>query len=240
MAVQPGATLLAALTTLFAGLSSSGLSSKLVLGYLLNLETEQQSRLNLVSPGQFTLTNDGTAPTWVSGVGGAGGFTANGATINTGLGLLSSPSSTRLLSQNNVGCTIRIRSNAAANVWDCGESGGRFLFNSRSAGNTTQTRMPASATAATGAVTTDSTGIWQSNRIDAASIRIRVAKATVGSDIASTSAAFGNNAVRILGNLTLTSTRRTSSFFLHSSLSNSDADTLYDLIDAFDTAIGAS
>lgn len=84
MASTPSTAVVDPLRTFINGLRSYALFQKLDLLYLQNLHTDQASRINLIRPGRFTLTDVGTAPTWATGVGGAGGFTCNGAAMTTG------------------------------------------------------------------------------------------------------------------------------------------------------------
>lgn len=84
MQTAPSAAVGDAIRDLIYGLITDGLWRRFALFYLTNLATEQASRLNAVDPRRNALTDVGTAPTWASGVGGAGGFTPNGAALDTG------------------------------------------------------------------------------------------------------------------------------------------------------------
>lgn len=83
MVEKPSSTVSTALDTFINGMISDGDFHKFTAFWICCLHTEQASRLNLINPRVFTLLDSGTAPTWVSGIGGAGGFTANGAVVST-------------------------------------------------------------------------------------------------------------------------------------------------------------
>lgn len=80
---KPSSTEMNALQTFLRGLETDQILHKFALIYASCMGQDQYSRLNLIRAGAFTLTDVGTAPTFVSGIGGAGGFTANGAMMST-------------------------------------------------------------------------------------------------------------------------------------------------------------
>lgn len=239
MNVPPNETVRAALNTFFNTLVSQQLWNDIAIGYLMNLHTEQASTLNIKAPGSFSLATILNPPTWVSGVGGAGGFTASA----------SSPLTTRwdnfthnngIITTTSAGATIRSRTNSISTSFDFGDTS-RIHGRLRTTGDILQGRVMSSSTASSGASTsTDGSGIFTWTRIDASNFKVRREKADLVT-FTNSNTSLNTGAVCVCGVAgASTSVRRISSFFIHASLSDTKADALYDAIAAFDTAIGAT
>lgn len=239
MAVAPSASVQSAIRTFIDTLIVQGLWPKIAIGYLLNLHTEQASRLNFKSPSRFTIVDTFNPPTWVSGVGGAGGFTA----------AASSPLSTQwttfddggtIVTSTSAGATIRSRTAALSTAFDFGDSS-RVHGRLRTTNDIFQGRvMSASTFSSPNGSSTDASGIFHFLRVDAANAKVRRNKVDAAT-VANANTSTNTGAVCICGVAgSSTSIRRQSFFAVHGSLSDAEADILHDAIDAFDTAIGAT
>lgn len=239
MSQPPNDTVTAALRTFFDTLNSTGLLDTIAIGYLMNLHTQQASRLNFRQPTRFALTDNLNAPTWVSGVGGAGGFTAAASSpLSTGWQTFNDGGS--VVTQNSAGATVRSRTSALSTSFDFGDSS-RIHARLRTTGDLSQARvMSASAISTTAGTVTDGSGIFAFNRVDASNFSVRRDKVAVET-VASASTTLNTGAVAVCGVIgASTSPRRLSFFAVHGSHSDAQADAFHDAIDAFDTAIGAS
>ncbi len=238
MSVAPSPAVQAAIQTFITAAKAAGVWSKLALGYLLNLHAEQASRLNIVAPASFALTDVGSAPTWASGVGGAGGFSAQ--LLTTGWDVATNGGA--LLSQNNAGFTLRSRTSGLNTSFDFGETS-LFCCACRTTGDVTTGRLHRGTTfTSSSPAITDGSGIYSMNRSGSTAGDVTVRK-DKGAVTIGTGASTGASAADLYicgANGAAVGSRRLSSVFVHSALNATEADALADAISVFDTAIGAS
>lgn len=246
MSVAPNATVEAAIRDLIRKMKADGRYATLNLGYLENLHTEQASRLNMKAPGTFTLTDVGAAPTWATGVGGAGGFTAaataNGNQITTGWDPVNNGGGIFL--QDSCGVTLGSGSSGAvsASFPDIGQAP-RFNLRLRTSSpvDTWQSRMSSTVTVnGTAGLVPDGSGVFTWVRTGAAGYSVRRNGVLVEA-VSDASFALDSNDMYVCGvNGSNSSARRQKYAFFHAGWSDAQIDNHHADLIAFDTAIGAT
>jgi len=138
--ITPPSTLVKnAIDAFLRGLWTDGVYQKLDAAWIMNLHTEQASRLNIIS-SSYTLTDVGAAPTWATGVGGAGGFTATSAAMNTGFAVAIHGKN---MGRDSAHISLRSWTSAVSASHDVGQTS--CFFNARFTGDVLIGRINASS-----------------------------------------------------------------------------------------------
>ena len=240
MQTAPAAAVGDAIRALIYGLASDGLWRRFYLFYLMNLATEQASRLNAVDPTRNVLTDVGTAPTHVSGVGGAGGITANGAAVDTGF-VASVTGADRVNAQTAM-VAIRSWTTTLSTNADFGDQS-RILGRLHTTAGATTCRVQDGSTG-TLASPGDGSGLFAFDRTGGSTRELFRNGSSAGSDSTAGGSLSTTNLYVLGGNGSTVGARRVSFFALGSSLSQVGGAAahlaLYTRLTAFEAAIGAT
>jgi len=232
MTTPPSAPVQTAITNFLNGLWTDGVYQKLDAAWLMNLHTEQASRLNIIN-SNHTLTNVGAAPTWVSGVGGAGGFTAAGAQLSTGFGVSTHG---RNMVQDSAHLSLRSWTSAGSTISDVGI--GLIFLNPRTTGDQIVGRCFGAANDTE--ANTDGAGLFALDRSDPATFKFYKTglPQTVENEVSVSTTA---TELYVLGvNAGSVSTRRQSFVSFGGSLGDAGHAALNTRLLAFEAAIGAT
>lgn len=238
MSVAPSPAVAAAVQTFIGALKADGPAwSQMRIGYLMHLHTDQASRLNMIAPASFALADVGAAPTWASGVGGAGGFTAGAAALTTGFDLATDHGG--VITNQSLCLTVVSRTaGQSATGHEIGEATATFA-RCRTNTDSTQFRL-ARATSGSVAGVTDGSGIFSWCKSTGGAIDVYRNGASIGTTSLS-SDALNSTDLHVCGvNGGAVSSRRISAAFVHGGLAGASMAALHVAIAAFDTAIGAS
>ena len=240
MQTPPAAAVGDAIRALIYGLVTDGLWRRFALFYLMNLATEQASRLNAVAPTRNTLTDVGAAPTHVSGVGGAGGITANGAALDTGF--VAATTGGHMVNAQTALWAIRSWTDALSTNADFGDQS-RILGRLHTTAGATTSRTQDGSTGTLGSPA-DGSGLFAGDRGGGAARELFRNGSSLGSDTTAGGSLSTTSLYVLGGNGSTVGARRVSFFALGSSLMQAGGAAahlaLYTRLTAFEAAIGAT
>lgn len=233
MVVAPPTAVRSAIFAFLNGLWTDGVYQKLDAAWIMNLHTEQASRLNFMGPG-YTLTDVGAAPTWVSGVGGAGGFTAAGAQLNTGFGVsVNGVNAVR----DNIHLSLRSWTSALSTLQDIGHNS--LLMSLRSTSDVMFHRCHSGTSDSEGGAT-DGAGFFAVDRSSAADYKVYKNGAVFVTETETSIAPVGAQIYVCGTNAANVSTRRQSFVSVGGSLGDAGQAALRARLMTFEAAIGAT
>ena len=240
-ATLPSTTVMDALQTFLKALESASILDKFVLLYAV-ADTDQSSRLNLISPGNATLIDAGTAPTFVSGVGGAGGFTPNGAAMSTqtrfGPAVAAEPGAPVTL--NSLCILYDSGTTGQDNNQDVG-TGGTIHCRIRSTSDISNGRICDATTETIATGTTDGSGLFGFER-DSSTNKVVYRNGSAVGNVTRASAASGAATIFLFGSAATSniSTRRCRLLAVSSALGATAHSTFNTAWAAYKTAIGCT
>lgn len=225
-----------ALQTFLRGLETDQILDKFRAIWVTCLGTEQASRLNLLQAGVYTVTDVGGAPTFVSGVGGAGGFTATTDAVDTNFPWIngwSGPVDGNCCIFYDSGTNVQFNTISDFGLASFVSLNG-FL---RTTSNVTTGRIADLSTETIASSVTDSSGLFAFERVGTTKEVYRQ-----GSSIGSVTRAISlssNQSIRFLGT-TAPNTRRTRLFAVSYALGATGQLAFYNRWTQFKTAIGCT
>lgn len=227
----PDATRKGHINTLISTLKANGVWAKLDRLWVLAAHEETAALINWVAPGTDTLTKAGT-PTFTADQ----GFTGNGTdgSLNSGTNY----SALTLFQRNSAHVSIWSRSNTQTANFDFGQDSGSHLtgFRIRNAADISSVLLNGGTYAP---AQTAGNGHFISDRPDANNIITYRNGVAYGAGGSVASSAPPNVVPCILRSLTSFGTKQIAAVTLGASLGATDADDLYDALQAYMTAVGA-
>lgn len=240
--VSPSTTVMNALQTFLKTLNDNSILDKFILLYPVG-DTDQSSRLNLIKAGSFTLTDVGTAPTFVSGVSGAGGFTANGANLSTGFTLAGTTNVSDIVNKiSHSNCTFFFDSGTTdlSTNRDFGNSS-LCIGLCRTTGDVSSGRILDASTETIGTGIIDGSGLFAFERSSGQKQVYRNATSAGTAARADFSGSSGPTALHVLGNNAgTTGSRRCRLFAVSGNLTATQHTIFYNAWTAYKTAIGCT
>lgn len=242
MVVSPAAAVGDAIRVLIYGLITDMVWPAFECVWFCNLDTEQASRLNAVDPRYHTLTDSVAAPTWASGVGGAGGFTAaSGSRLDTGWNLgrrLGLPGRQRA-SRDNFCLLYRSWTSALATAQDWGDAN-RAQSALHTTAGATSCRISDGTTETVGSPA-DGSGLFGFERQSNDDKRVYRAGASLASATTAGSGPTSSNTIHLLGsNGVAPGARRMSFAAIGAAIGVAGHAAVAVRLAAFEAAIGAS
>jgi hypothetical protein len=241
MQTSPTAAVGGAIRDFIYGLITDGYWPAFECFWLCNLGTEQASRLNAVDARYCTLTDSVAAPTWATGVAGAGGFTAaSGSRLDTGWSLerrLGLPIRHRA-SRDNICLLYRSWTTGTSSTVDFGDAS-RFISALKNASGTSARIFD--GTTETMGVPADGVGLFGYERNGNADKRVYLDGSSQGSTATAGVAGSSSNTIHLLGNNGASPGARRMSFAaIGAAIGAAGHAAVAARLSAFETAIGAS